>query len=160
MFTWRAAVDVVLRRPLAFAIVDEADSILIDRSVEPHILSGAPQGGDDPLQYRIACMVRTSCGVHRTMPTCVLASSSSQRPSMQIAQGLRVRMEKSDSAGVLDALAMLQRMLARVVNPSVDLALGDEGGVDAVVYRQSGYARLTNQGAARVVQSIARLGRC
>ena len=58
MFTWRAAADVVLRRPLAFAIVDEADSILIDRSVEPHVLSGAPQGGDDPLQYRIACMVR------------------------------------------------------------------------------------------------------
>lgn len=69
-YSWRAPSDVILRRPLAFAIVDEADSILIDRSVEPHILSGPAEEGDDALRYRIACMVRmVACGwLHVVLP--------------------------------------------------------------------------------------------
>ena len=69
-------------------------------------------------------------------------------------------MEQSDTAGVLDGLAALRSMVARVVNPDADRPLGDHDDADAVVYRQSGYARLTIRGAERVVQSLSRLGRC
>jgi preprotein translocase subunit SecA len=52
--------DRLLLRGLCFAIVDEADSVLIDEARTPLIISGAGAGGEDPELYRQALELAAS----------------------------------------------------------------------------------------------------
>lgn len=75
-------------------------------------------------------------------------------------------MQQHDSANALDMLTMLTNTFLHILDPpaahaaQADMQARVDGGegVDAVVYKQAGYARLTTEGAAKVVQQLSQLG--